>query len=126
VLTGDLNATFNSNPAFPGKERHLLRAQLARIFHATAIHPIGLFEADEETGETKFAEEFAMPATDKLLELESWGNTYPQILKIGRTKHLYEETPDEWDDKRKEDYEAMKEADQVVDAFRPINEHAKI
>jgi radial spoke head protein 4/6 len=26
MFTGDLNATFHSNPPFPGKERHLLRA----------------------------------------------------------------------------------------------------
>jgi hypothetical protein len=26
VFTGDLNATFDSNPSFPGLERHLLRA----------------------------------------------------------------------------------------------------
>jgi len=58
IFTGDLNATFHSNPSFPGKERHLLRAQLARIFAATAIVPKGLFEIDEETQQMKFAEEF--------------------------------------------------------------------
>jgi len=26
VMTGDLNATIDSNPTFPGKERHFLRA----------------------------------------------------------------------------------------------------
>ena len=31
MLTGNLNAAVQSVPAFPGKERHLLRAQLARI-----------------------------------------------------------------------------------------------
>jgi len=35
TMTGDLNASINSNPPFPGKERHFLRAQLARIFAAT-------------------------------------------------------------------------------------------
>jgi len=30
-LTGDLNATVDSQPPFPFKERNLLRAQLARI-----------------------------------------------------------------------------------------------
>lgn len=49
VITGDLNASINSNPPFPGKERHFVRAQLARIFHATAIIPKGLFELDEES-----------------------------------------------------------------------------
>lgn len=87
VFTGDLNAAINSNPAFPGKERHLLRAQLARIAHATMIIPKGLFEIDEETNEMKFAEDFSMPATDELKSLDTWGNLHPIILKAGRTTH---------------------------------------
>jgi len=35
VFTGQLNACIDSCPPFPGKERHLLRAQLARITHST-------------------------------------------------------------------------------------------
>ena len=35
IFTGDLNASIDSCPPFPGKERHLLRSQLARITHAT-------------------------------------------------------------------------------------------
>ena len=35
VFSGNLNADIDSNPTFSGKERHLLRATLARIFHAT-------------------------------------------------------------------------------------------
>ena len=56
-----MNAEIDTNPSFPGKERHLLRATLARIFAATAIAPKGLFEMAEEEGEkpeAKFAEEF--------------------------------------------------------------------
>ena len=49
VFSGDLNSTIESNPPFPGKERHFLRAQLARIFTATSISPKGLFEFDDET-----------------------------------------------------------------------------
>jgi len=33
LLTGNLNSSVDTNPPFPGKERHLLRAQLARIQH---------------------------------------------------------------------------------------------
>jgi len=43
IFTGDLNASVESNPIFEGKERHLLRAQLARIFAATAIVPTKMF-----------------------------------------------------------------------------------
>jgi radial spoke head protein 4A len=44
ILTGNLNGDVESNPTFPGKERHFLRAQLARIFHSTIICPKGLYE----------------------------------------------------------------------------------
>jgi radial spoke head protein 4A len=49
VFTGNLNATIDSNPPFPGKERHLLRAQIARITYGTVIIPKGLIEIDDET-----------------------------------------------------------------------------
>ena len=54
MFTGNLNATVFG---FPGKERNLLRAQLARIQHATNIVPKGIFEMDEESGMMKYAEE---------------------------------------------------------------------
>jgi radial spoke head protein 4/6 len=44
-----LNATIDSNPPFPGKERHFLRAQIARISHATTIVPKDFMTIDEET-----------------------------------------------------------------------------
>ena len=44
MFTGDLNANIDSCPPFPGKERHLLRAQLARLTHATELCPKGMFE----------------------------------------------------------------------------------
>lgn len=87
-----MNALIDTNPAFPGKERHLLRATLARIFAATSIAPKGLFEMNEpeEEGqkpEMKFADEFAIPGTDELKVLEAWCNLHPIILKAGRTEH---------------------------------------
>lgn len=87
VMTGDLNASIDSNPPFPGKERHFLRAQLARIFSATAIAPKGLFEMDEEIGQMKFTEEFSVPATEELKSTEAWCNVQSSILKVGRTTH---------------------------------------
>ena len=47
VFTGDLNADISSNPKFDGKERHFLRAQLARISAATVICPKGMYEIPE-------------------------------------------------------------------------------
>ena len=88
IFTGDLNADINSNPVFEGKERHLLRATLARIFSATAIVPTKMFVIDDETQEMKFDEEFVMPDTDALKAFTEWGNLHQIILKAGRTSLL--------------------------------------
>lgn len=100
-MTGDLNADINSNPKFEGKERHFLRAQLARIFSATTIAPKGLFEVDEETKKMKFAEEFAFPQTEELKSLETWSNITESILKNGRYEAL---APEGLNDEEKEAY----------------------
>ena len=47
-MTGHLNANVKSNPPFPGKERHFLRAQIARIFAATMISPVGFYKMEED------------------------------------------------------------------------------
>ena len=73
VFSGDLNATVECNPSFKGRERHLLRATLARIFSATCIVPKGLYEIVEEEDkapEMKFAEEVPDMGTDALRSLE--------------------------------------------------------
>ena len=82
ILTGNLNASVESNPPFKGAERHLLRAMLARIFHATQIAPKGQYEMAGEEGEAqeiKLAEEFAMPGNDECKSLDVWGNALPAI-----------------------------------------------
>ena len=87
VFTGDLNANVDTNPAFSGKERHLLRATLARIFHSTQIVPKGMFAFDDETNQVKFGEEFAFPKTEELRDIKTWGNVQQIILKAGRVTH---------------------------------------
>lgn len=124
VFTGDLNASIDSNPPFQGKERHLLRAQLARIAHATMVVPKGLFEIDEETNEMKFAEEFAMPPTDELKSLETWGNLHPIILKAGRTTHFA--PPGMEEEERDALLENLNEKDPTQERFRALAEHTPI
>jgi len=121
VFTGNLNATIDSNPPFPGKERHLLRAQLARIFHATALTPKGMLEIDDETNEIKFAEEFAFPSVDELKSLETWGNVHPIILNAGRTKHYIDESIPE--EEREELQAKLEDEDKTEELFRAIQEH---
>ena len=74
IFTGNLNAIIDSNPPFPGKERHFLRAQIGRITHGTVLAPKGLYEWDEETLAEKFAEEFGTTPTEELKILEVWGH----------------------------------------------------
>ena len=123
VFSGDLNAEVDTNPNFVGKERHFLRATLARIFHGTAIVPKGMLNPpDEENPEVKFAEEWAFPKTEELKDLANWGNTYPVLLKAGRTKHLPPEgVPEEELQGAIDDLEAK---DPTVERFRAISEHA--
>lgn len=81
MFTGDLNADIDSCPPFPGKERHMLRAQLARISHATELCLKGQFEIDEETNEVKTAEEAPAFGTEDLKNLENWSHKKPHIYE---------------------------------------------
>lgn len=79
TLTGNLNGEVITTPPFPGKERHFLRAQLARIFHATALSPKGLYEMTEEEGEkadVKVTEDFPFPSSTDLVDPVNWANTF--------------------------------------------------
>jgi len=47
-FSGDLEASVPSYPPFPGQEKHLLRAQIARISAGTNISPSGFFDVDSD------------------------------------------------------------------------------
>jgi radial spoke head protein 4/6 len=124
VVTGNLNATIDSNPPFPGKERHFLRAQIARITHATTIIPKGLLEIDEESGKEKYSEEFNVPGTEELKALEVWGHQHQQILQAGRVTHALDPAiPEEG---KEEALAGLNEKDPQVDRFRAINEDVTV
>lgn len=46
-LTGDLEAPVPGHPPFHGREKHLVRATIARITAGTVLAPTGLFEPEE-------------------------------------------------------------------------------
>lgn len=123
VFTGDLNAEVNVNPAFNGKERHLLRATLARIFHATALVPKGLFAMDEETNEIKFADDFAFPKTDELRDVKAWANVHPALNLAGRCSHQAPAGLGE--EEAAAALEEMEAKDPTTERFRDIGEHTK-
>lgn len=124
LLTGNLNASVDSVPPFPGKERHYLRAQLARIQHNCEIVPKGLYEMDEETNAEKFAEEFAVPGTEELKSMEAWCHVNPILLKAGRCTH---KEPAGLGDEEKEEYmNKLAEEDKTEERFKAINEDTKV
>lgn len=133
VLTGNLNAKINACPPFPGKERHLLREQLARITHSTEIAPMEYYNLEEPEAEgeeeiqpiVKISEEFswAEKNTAALNSLESWTHKHPNLLSIGTCQ--YPVMPEDADEESPEvrELEELKEKDPVVERFsRPLQE----
>lgn len=101
----------------------MLRAQLARIFHSTAMIPVGLMEMDQEdetNPDPKYAEEFTMKPVEELKAMTEWSNAYPLILKSGRcSHHIPEDMEEEAAAALKEDLDAK---DPSADRFRPVSE----
>ena len=125
MLTGNLNAPIDSQPSFPFKERHLLRAQLARIQHSTQICPKGQFEVDEENNnKIKFAEEAPAMGTEELKSLENWSHYPSIILKAGRCTHPAADGLDE--EAAKEKLDKLNEEDPAVDRFKILQEDTKV
>ena len=124
MMTGNLNASIDSCPPFQGSERHLLRAQLARIQHSTELCPKGLFEMDEETGEQKYAEEFAIPKTEELKDLGAWGHANALILNAGRCTHFV--PPELGEEEREEFVGKLNEEDKTEERFKAVGEDAPV
>jgi len=125
-FTGNLNAKIDSCPPFPGKERHLLRATVARITHATELCPKGMYlaEAEEETGEYKQDEEFGMGGIDDLKSLENWSHRHPNILKVGRCSHT---DPVGMPEEEVEEYLAKRDdEDKIEERFRDVSQDAAV
>jgi radial spoke head protein 4A len=73
LLTGNLAASVPSCPPFPGTERQFLRAQIARIGHATTLCPKGCFvPPEEDEGEITENEEYKPLAPARMQSPASW------------------------------------------------------
>jgi radial spoke head protein 4/6 len=102
-LTGDLDASVPSYPPFPGTERNLLRAIIARIVGSTSISPDGFFVADEDDeGAVKEAEAEAInesfpKAAADLKDSEAWKHHEIELNALGRVKAMPEQLDDNGD-----------------------------
>lgn len=96
TFTGELESDVLSSPAFPGKEKHLLKAQIVRITHCCEIVPKGLYNAKEDNpDQVDFAEDFKMPDFAELSNLQNWIHFNPNILKLGRASYYAEGVPED-------------------------------
>ena len=74
VFTGNLNQEIDSYPCYPGKEKHLLKAQIVRISTATVLAPKGLYKANDDNQKIiEFEEEpFKLSEYSELKTLDYW------------------------------------------------------
>ena len=94
LFSGDLERDIICNPFFFGKEKHLLRAQIARIVHSTVLVPKGSYKIDEEQeGGREIAEVTAdeenkvdpLPSTRDAAKIGAWVHFNASILGCNRT-----------------------------------------
>jgi len=98
-LTGNLEAAVPSYPPFPGVEKNLLRAIIARIVGATSISPDGYFLVDDEAdppgvkpNENEAINETFPKAAADLNDPEAWKHHEIDLNKLGRVLKLPEQT----------------------------------
>ena len=85
TFMGQVDADVVTNPHFAGKEKELLRAQIARITQTTNIVPKGFFKKQEDSERDIVdvpEEEKKMPTFEQLTHLDNWCHLAPNILKV--------------------------------------------
>ena len=118
VFTGNLEEVVTTNPFFFGKEKDLLRAQIARISHSTTIIPGGRYKVTEDNlREVEQIEEPKLPSFSDLSKLEFWVHWVPSILNCARTVHMQPEAPPEGGENFDPEEELKKV--QLADPFEP-------
>lgn len=93
LFTGDLERTIYTNPYFFGKEKDYVRAQIARISHATTLTPKGFWRFKEESVReieeaTPEEGEMVLPSTKDVAKSDMWLHFKDGILKGCRTTHM--------------------------------------
>lgn len=90
VMTGSPDSPVLSMPWFPGKERHLLRSQIARISATCTLAPTGWYEPDDEAGEGKIKEvenPIESFPTDSIGTDAGWVHSMQALNRIGKCSY---------------------------------------
>lgn len=120
LFSGNLEAPVHSYPPFDGKEKHLLRAQIARITAATVVSPAGYFafpedqdEDDEERVNVEAVPDYEGMALEELAKAESWAHHSGFILPQGRCQWYspIKEHTDEDDEQEEEEEDVAEEVE---------------
>jgi len=121
ILTGNLDAKVITHPHFPGTEKDLLRAQIARITADTVLC-IKDFVVANEDGEIAENPEFVIPRGDELGNKDAWTHERAHLLRTGRTTHheIPDEAEEEEDIKKKLKMEKEQAADPARSRVRAI------
>lgn len=127
-LTGNLEAELWSYPIFPGVEKNLLRAMIARITSSTYVAPTGYYrvgnptdgeEEEEEVDEedhnndkpTSLDPGYEPIAPKELLLPQSWVHYRPNVLKQGRINWM---NPKDLEPKDEEEAEEEEEEEETA------------
>jgi hypothetical protein len=92
IFTGNLNRKIYTNPTFDGEERHLLRCQLARIYHGAKLVPsINHYIVEDKENVfkqlTPNQEKVKRFTNETLTSTLYWIHYPPKILKCCRVSH---------------------------------------
>ena len=125
LLSGDLEKKIICNPYFFGKEKHYLRAQIARISLSTSVVPAGskklVEDNDREIIDNEPEDgELVLPNTSEMGKADQWVHESASILLCNRTSHIDppDEAPENFDG---EEYDVEAERKKIIDAdpFEP-------
>ena len=127
LFTGDLDAPVVSNPHFPGKEKELLRCQIARIVYGTSMVPVGLYKINEDDPTQVDAEEEPKIVSNRdLMKLDNWVHYQPAILLCGRQVHMEPEQPEGDEEVDPEILKARQlAADPLVPRLKPLSQDVR-
>ena len=98
TFSGNLDRKIYTTPEFLGQEKHLLRCQIARIYHGAKLVPsINHFTIEDQESPFKMlapAEKPQKLTSVELTNLNFWIHYPPGILKNGRVSHIIDDLPE--------------------------------
>ena len=131
LFTGDLERKIITNPYFNGREKHYLRAQIARIHHGTTLVPFGLFKTTEDDpkeieGNEGDEENKYVPQTETQSSLLNWCHYPKGILKNWRTSHMEPEVPEGVDIEPEELLRQIEAKDPYDQRLKPVTNDSQV